>query len=69
MDSQLEEIREIWANAFYSGDYDVLRHPVEQFLQLVVLLLLSESEQFHLGVVKLLHQFVFYFAALANLLT
>ena len=26
MDSQLEEIREIWANAFYRGDYDVLRH-------------------------------------------
>ena len=25
MDSQLEEVREIWANAFYIGHYEVLR--------------------------------------------
>lgn len=25
MDSQLEEVREIWANAFYTGHYEVLR--------------------------------------------
>ena len=36
MDSQLEEIREIWANAFYSGDYDVLRHYEHQDFQVVL---------------------------------
>ena len=35
MDSQLEEIREIWANAFYSGDYDVLRHYEHEDFQVV----------------------------------
>lgn len=35
MDSQLEEIREIWANAFYSGDYDLLRHYEHQDFQVI----------------------------------
>ncbi len=26
MDSQLEQIRDRWAHAFYTGNYDVLRH-------------------------------------------